>query len=97
MSFEEEIRIENRTRTEKWFRENKIEELKGEHIYTEFCVWCNCYKDNETKTNETAFRDWLNVNEKKLTFWQEKHLYEKYFGYTYNYNHKNKQWEIEKL
>ena len=92
MSFEEEIKIENKTRNQEWFLESRKREFNGENIYTDFCLHCNC--NNKERTEEN-FNDWLNKETIEINFWQLKHIKEKYFDYKYNFI-ENKKWEIKK-
>lgn len=97
MTFEQELRLENRLRQEREHNAILKRKINGETIYSLYCVWCNAYGTEEMKTNENCFKEWLNQEREELTFWQEKHLREKYFGYKYTYDNKNQKWEIVKL
>lgn len=69
----------------------------GENIYTEFKAWCNAYKKGQGKDNPNTFAEYLKTENLELTFWQRKHLAEKYFGYKYEYKHDKEEWEIKKV
>ena len=96
MTFGQQLIMENRFRNDKWQRENRKREINGENIYTDFCVYCNCYLDNESKTDTKQFDKWLKQENRFINFWQLKYLREKYFGYKYTYIHENQKWEIIK-
>ena len=84
-----------RQQAELWEQNRK--KANGEYIYVNFCVWCNIYPDKETKTDPKAFAKWLKQENIELTFWQRKHLAEKYFGYKYEYDYAKNDWDIKKL
>ena len=96
-TFEGQIRQiqDERHRREHW--EHQRKQANGEYIYVNFCVWCNIYANKETKTDPKAFAKWLKQENIELTFWQRKHLAEKYFGYKYEYDYEKKDWEIKKI
>ena len=97
MTFEEEIRILQRERQKKETQERQRNENLGENVYTQYCLYCNAYLTEESKTNEEQFMAWLKKKWKMLNFFQLKHLREKYFGYKYTYDNEKQGWEIEKL
>ena len=95
MELYEELRIENHDRNQEWHFNAHKRTTNGENIYVEYLVYCNCYGASRNDFN--SFQAWLETTKHKLTFWQEKHLKEKYFGYKYTYDNENKTWGIEKL
>lgn len=96
-TFEEQIRQmqDERHRRERW--ECKRKQLNGEYIYVNFCVWCNAFNDSKCKNDAKLFAKFLKQENIELTFWQRKHLAEKYFGYKYEYRHDKGDWEITKI
>ena len=96
-SFEEQCRIEQRCRQDEWYWQNHCNNVRGIHIYTDFCVWCNCYADKQTKTNVSAFKKWLKENNIELTPYQSRYLLENKFGYKVWYDEKQKDWRCEKV
>ena len=87
MTFKSEIKKANEQRLREDRKHRLEREINGEKIYTLYCVWCNSYANEESKTNEDCFKKWLKQEREELTFWQEKHLREKYFGYKYKNNY----------
>lgn len=69
--------------------------LRGEHIYTDFCLWCLAFDHRGEETNVFTFDNFLKEESITLTFWQRKHLMEKYFGFKYNYDAKKNKWTIQ--
>ena len=56
-TFEEEISEIRAERYRNESRERQLKEVRGEYIYLDFCVWCNCYAEQETKQNEKVFAE----------------------------------------
>jgi hypothetical protein len=96
-TFQEQIRIENRCRNEKWAWERHLKEVRGEYIYLDFCVWCNCYAEQETKRNERAFAEWLKRENRTLTEYQRRWIAENHFGWQFTWNEEKNEWESRKL
>ena len=96
-TFEEEIAIEHlaRINAEKWGR--RLKEVRGEYIYLDFCVWCNCYAEQETKRNERAFAEWLKRENRTLTEYQRRWIAENHFGWQFTWNSEKKEWESRKV
>lgn len=86
---------QNQLKQELW--EIHCKKLNGEYIYVNFCVWCNAFNSSNGKTDAKLFAKFLKQENIELTFWQRKHLAEKYFGYKYEYKHDKQEWEIKKL
>lgn len=97
MTFKQELEVANKERLKEEKNKAFRRKINGEKIYTQYCVWCNGYANEKSKTNENEFKEWLKKERYELTFWEEKHLREKYFGYKYTYNHEKQKWEIEKV
>ena len=96
-TFEEEIseiRAE-RHRTES--RERRLKEVRGEYIYTDFCVWLHCQGQAELRNNEKAFADWLKRENRTLTEYQRRWIAEKYFGWQVTWNKQKNEWESRKV
>lgn len=96
-TFEEEIAIEHlaRLNAEKW--ERQLKEVRGEYIYLDFCVWCNCYAEQETKQNEKAFAEWLKRENRTLTEYQRRWIAENHFGWRFTWNKQKNEWESKKV
>lgn len=95
--FEEEIAIEHlaRLNAEKWGR--RLKEVRGEYIYLDFCIWCNCYAEQETKQNEKTFAEWLKRENRTLTEYQRRWIAENHFGWRFTWNEEKKEWESKKI
>lgn len=85
---------QERCREEYW--QSVCNKVSGEDIYTMYKCWCNGWRNGQDKTNAKVFGEYLKEKGIELTFWQRKHLAEKYFGYKYVYDYKKKNWEIIK-
>ena len=96
-TFEEQIlqMQDERHRNEWWEGKRRVE--RGESIYVKFCVWCNAFNYGNGKKDAKLFAKFLKQENIELTFWQRKHLAEKYFGYKYEYDYAKNDWEIKKL
>jgi len=55
-------------------------EITGDNIYILYCSWCNAFKNRNLKNNAETFAEFLKKENIKLTFWQKKYIYEKYFN-----------------
>ena len=95
-TFDEQIRELCAARQRNELLEQERKKRNGEYIYVNFCVWCNIYANKETKKDPKSFAEWLKQENIELTFWQRKHLAEKYFGYKYEYDYAKNDWEIKK-
>ena len=97
LTFEEEIAIEHlaRLNAEKWGR--RLKEVRGEYIYLDFCLWCNCYAGQETKQNEKAFAEWLKRENRTLTEYQRRWIAENHFGWRFTWNKQKNEWESKKI
>lgn len=96
-TFEEQLRIEHNSRIQRESLERHCKQVRGENIYINFCVWCNCYAENETKTSVPAFKKWLKEQGIELTPYQSRYLLEHKFGYNVWYDNKEKDWRCEKV
>lgn len=97
-TFEEQCRIENRCRNEKWAWERHCAEVRGEYIYLDFCVWCNCQGDTDYKLrkNERAFAEWLKRENRTLTEYQRRWIAENHFGWQFTWDSEKNEWESKK-
>ena len=96
-TFEEQIRIENRCRNEKWAWETHLKEVRGEYIYLDFCVWCNCQGDDgKLRSSERVFAEWLKRENRTLTEYQRRWIAENHFGWQFTWNEEKKEWESRK-
>lgn len=96
-TFEEQCRIEHNSRIQRESRERHLKEVRGEYIYLDFCVWCNCYAAQETKQNEKAFAEWLKRENRTLTEYQRRWIAENHFGWQFTWNKQKNEWESRKV
>ena len=96
-TFEEQIIEMRAERHRNESRERQLKEVRGEYIYLDFCVWCNCYAEQETKQNERAFAEWLKRENRTLTEYQRRWIAEKYFGWQFTWNKQKNEWESRKV
>ena len=69
---------------------------RGEHIYWDFRVWCNAYKDGKGKENAKVFAEYLKSRGVELTPYQRKWIGENCFGFKFEYNHEKGDYDITK-
>ena len=96
-TFEEEI---SQIRAEGYRNEmeqRQLKEVRGEYIYLDFCIWCNCYAEQETKQNEKAFAEWLKREYRTLTEYQRRWIAENHFGWQFTWNKQKNEWESKKV
>lgn len=96
-TFEEEIAIEHLARLNAEKLGRRLKEVRGEYIYLDFCVWCNCYAEQETKQNEKAFAEWLKRENRTLTEYQRRWIAENHFGWQFTWNKQKNEWESKKV
>ena len=96
-TFEEQIMEIRAERHRNESRERHLKEVRGEYIYTDFCVWCNCYAEQETKQNEKAFAEWLKRENRTLTEYQRRWIAENHFGWQFTWNKQKNEWESKKV
>ena len=96
-TFEEEISQIRAERHRNESRERRLKEVRGEYIYLDFCIWCNCYAEQETKRNERAFAEWLKRENRTLTEYQRRWIAENHFGWQFTWNEEKKEWESKKV
>ena len=96
-TFEEEISEIRAERHRNESRERQLKEVRGEYIYLDFCVWCNCYTEQETKQNEKAFAEWLKREYRTLTEYQRRWIAENHFGWQFTWNKQKNEWESKKV
>lgn len=96
-TFEEQVEIMQNQRHRKEYNEYKQKERNGEYIYSRFCMWCNGYADDKSRTNPKAFAAWLKQEGIELTQHQRRYLLEHKFGYKVWYDNKEKDWRCEKV
>jgi hypothetical protein len=95
-SFEEQIENVQAERQEKEKSRLKSNEIKGEYIYTMFCVWCNAYNNGEGKNDWRTFARYIIENNIAVNWWQRKCIEEKYFGREFAYDYNTSKWYIIK-
>ena len=96
-TFEEQCKIEHNSRIQRESRERHLKEVRGEYIYTDFCVWCNCCAEQETKQNEKAFAEWLKRENRTLTEYQRRWIAENHFGWQFTWDKQKNEWESKKV
>ena len=97
-TFEEEISQMRAERYRNEMEQRRLKEVRGEYIYTDFCVWCNCQDDNgKLRASERAFADWLKRENRKLTEYQRRWIAENHFGWQFTWNEEKKEWESKKV
>lgn len=70
----------------------EIEEIRGEHIYRQFKVWCMGFaKGKESFKSVVAFREFMKAENIELTGYQREYLLTTYFGF--KWNEKENKWE----
>ena len=95
-TFEEEISEIRAERHRNEMEQRRLKEVRGEYIYLDFCVWCNCYAEQETKQNGKAFAEWLKRENHTLTEYQRRWIAENHFGWQFTWNEGKKEWESKK-
>jgi hypothetical protein len=97
-TFEEQCRIENRCRNEKLAWERHCAKVRGEDIWIDFCVWCNCQGDTDGKLRASAseFAKWLKRENRTLTEYQRRWIAENHFGWQFTWNEEKQIWESKK-
>jgi hypothetical protein len=98
-TFEEQILIEHNSRIKRESWERHCAEVRGEDIWVDFCVWCNCQgdTDNKLRKNERAFAEWLKRENRTLTEYQRRWIAENHFGWQFTWNEEKKEWESKKI
>ncbi len=96
-TFEEQCRIEHNSRIQREIRERRLKEVRGEYIYTDFCVWLHCQGQAELRNNERAFADWLKKENRTLTEYQRRWIAENHFGWQFTWNKQKNEWESKKV
>ena len=96
-TFEEEISQIRAERHRNEIEQRRLKEVRGEYIYTDFCVWCNCYAAQETKQNEKAFAEWLKRENRTLTEYQRRWIAENHFGWRFTWDKEKKEWGSKKV
>ena len=96
-TFEEQCRIEHNSRIQRESRERQLKEVRGEYIYTDFCVWLHCQGQAELRNNEKAFAEWLKRENRTLTEYQRRWIAENHFGWRFIWNKQKNEWESRKV
>lgn len=96
-TFEEQIMGIRAERHRNESRERYLKEVRGEHIYLDFCVWCNCQGQAELRNNEKAFAEWLKRENRTLTEYQRRWIAENHFGWQFTWNKQKNEWESKKV
>lgn len=85
MTFDEQIRQCCKERHKKEFFDSNRMQSRGEYIYTNFCVWCNAFKNGEGKDDYKLFEQYIKENNIVANWWQRKCIYENHFGFKFEY------------
>ena len=97
-TFEEEISQMRAERHRNKMEQRRLKEVRGEYIYTDFCVWCNCQGDDgKLRASERAFAEWLKRENRTLTEYQRRWIAENHFGWQFTWNEEKKEWESKKV
>ena len=96
-TFEEQILIEHNSRMQRESWERQLKEVRGEYIYTDFCVWLHCQGKSELWNNEKAFAEWLKRENRTLTEYQRRWIAENHFGWQFTWDKQKNEWESKKL
>ena len=97
-TFEEEISQIRAERYRNEMEQRRLKEVRGEYIYTDFCVWCNCQGDDgKLRASERAFAEWLKRENRTLTEYQRRWIAENHFGWQFTWNEEKKEWESKKV
>lgn len=96
-TFEEQCRIAHNSRIQRESWERHLKEVRGEYIYTDFCVWLHCQGQAELRDNERAFAEWLKRENRTLTEYQRRWIAENHFGWQFTWNEEKKEWESRKI
>ena len=96
-TFEEEIIEIRAERHRNESRERQLKEVRGEYIYTDFCIWLHCQGQAELRNNEKAFAEWLKRENHTLTEYQRRWIAENHFGWQFTWNEGKKEWESKKV
>ena len=96
-TFEEQCRIEHNSRIQRESRGRQWKEVRGEYIYTDFCVWLHCQGQVELRNNEKSFAEWLKRENRILTEYQRRWIAENHFGWRFTWNKQKNEWESRKV
>lgn len=96
-TFEEQIMGIRAERHRNESRERRLKEIRGEYIYTDFCVWLHCQGKSELRNNERAFAEWLKRENRTLTEYQRRWIAENHFGWQFTWNEEKNEWESKKV
>ena len=96
-TFEEEIMEIRAERHRNESRERQLKEVRGEYIYLDFCVWCNCQGQAELRNNVSVFAEWLKRENRTLTEYQRRWIAENHFGWQFTWNKQKNEWESKKV
>ena len=96
-TFEEEISQIRAEQHRNESRERQLKEVRGEYIYTDFCVWLHCQDKPELRNNEKAFAEWLKRENRTLTEYQRQWIAENHFGWQFTWNKQKNEWESKKV
>ena len=95
-TFDEMIRKAQDERHESEYNKHRRNMIRGEYIYTWFCVWCNAYNNGEGKKDWRTFARYIKENNIAVNWWQRKCIEEKYFGREFAYDYNTGKWYIVK-
>lgn len=97
-TFEEQIMGIRAERHRNESRGRQLKEVRGEYVYLDFCVWCNCQGDDgKLRASERAFAEWLKRENRTLTEYQRRWIAENHFGWQFTWNKQKNEWESKKV
>lgn len=97
-TFEEQIMGIRAERHRNESRERRLKEVRGEYVYLDFCIWCNCQGDDgKLRASERAFAEWLKRENRTLTEYQRRWIAENHFGWQFTWNKEKNEWESKKI
>ena len=96
-TFEEQIMGIRAERHRNEREQRQLKEVRGEYIYTDFCVWLHCQGQAELRNNEKAFAEWLKRENRTLTEYQRRWIAENHFGWQFTWNKQKNEWESNKV
>ena len=97
LEFEEQAQIERVVADNQWAWQCHLREVRGEDIYTRFCLWCNCQGKGELRKNARVFAEWLKTEKIVLTEFQRRCIAENHFNWKFVFNKETQRWEGKEI
>lgn len=92
LTFIQQAVIENRCRNAKWNYRQFQRDIRGENIYLEYCLYCNCLGRVDLKKSANYFGKWLYDNKIELTEYQRRYIANTFFGYNFVWDNETQSW-----